>query len=393
MNILQVHNFYQYFGGEDIVVERERAMLERQGNRVITYYKESKEIENYNFFQKLKMVLTMVYNPATIRELRKIFSENDIDVVHIHNYWPMISPSVIFFLNKRKVPYVQTIHNHRYIVANALLDKEDVIVNGKVLLKKRSLKSYRNSYTLTFIYSMISKMVIYSNVIRDGSGALIVLNKYSYDIMRIYFDSKKLFIKGHFLPDERIPPQVSMHKKEFYFLFIGRLADGKGLSSLIEAYKRSEILNPLYIVGTGPLETELKQLSEGNENIKFLGFKGGEEKNALLENASVLIIPSVWQELFGLVVMEAYFSGTPVIAARIGGLPIMVAEGKTGILFEPGNTDDLAEKLRYASDNQDKFLTMAAGVRDYAMQHFREEDNYKQLMEIYHSVINRVKAK
>jgi glycosyltransferase involved in cell wall biosynthesis len=173
--------------------------------------------------------------------------------------------------------------------------------------------------------------------------------------------------------------------KGAYFLYYGRLSIEKGLDILVEAAIKANI--SLKIVGTGPLMEQYKNSSF--DNISFLGYKQGKELWDLVTNASFIVVPSVWYENNPLTIVEAYSFGKPVIGSKIGGIPEIIDETKTGYLFEMGNHEELAIILEKAKNISDlKYNEMSKNARQFAQTHFNPDIHYKKLIDIYNSVKN-----
>lgn len=390
MNILLIHNYYQIRGGEDAVVENEKVMLEKHGHTVVPFFIHNDEIKEYNPLNKLLLGPRIVFNGLIKKRIKKILQDEKIDIVHIHNFWPLISPSIFFLFNKLKLPYLQTIHNYRYIVPNALLYKNDVTQpNNQLDIQKRKGNSFKGSYLLTFFYWFTALFIKKTNVISNGCGSLQLLNRFSFTVHSQQFNPEKLVIRGNFLPDS-IAQEMNSFEKEDYYLFLGRLSEEKGIITLIEGFCKSGIKGTLKIAGGGPLETSLKETYQSNPKVDFVGFVSGTDKNTLIAQAKALVIPSEWQEVFPVSFMEANFCSTPVIAARIGGLPDMMKEDETGLLFESGDSEELSHKLQWCENNPSELSKMSKAARLYAEENFSEEKNYEQLMSIYKDLISRV---
>jgi len=368
MNIAQVHNYYQIRGGEDQVVELERQMLEHNGHTVTPFYANSNDIKTYSPWKKLLFFYKALHNRDAAIALIQLVKENNIDIVHIHNIWPLISPSIFHALRVHKIPYVQTLHNFRMIVPDGSFSKQ-----------KRKINAYRNSVLLTQLYKFIGTKMRLSPAIKKGD--FIVLNDFSKKVYARYLPEKNLHIKGNFLPDI----QKSTPDPQNYFLYLGRLSKEKGVETLIQASLKANV--SLKIAGTGPQETFLKQ-KYASSKIEFLGVVNGDEKHHLFSEAKAAIFPSECQENFPISLMEAAVAGTPVIASNVGGLPEMITHGKTGLLFKPGNAADLAEKLLWVEKNPEDAAKMGIQCAINAKKKYSEKNNYEKLLSIYQKVYN-----
>lgn len=402
MNILQVHNYYQIRGGEDAVVEAEREMLAKRGHNVTTYYVRNDRINNYSLFQKLKFLLHIVYNPASVRRLREILERDKIDIVHIHNYWPLISPSVLFYLSKKDIPFVLTVHNYRYVVANALLYKDDVSLHedGEALVKVRyrGLNSYRGSYLLTFIYWLAARLVKWTGLWRHGKRGMIVLNELAYRIHKQHFKTGNISIKRNSLDMSCLPeiPSVQVGQADNipYYLYLGRISREKGLETLIDAFilmnGNSARQTILKIAGDGPFLEQLKSNYSAYNFIQFIPFVSGISKYTLLAGARAMIIPSQCHENCPVTILEAGFYGVPVIASSLGGIPDIITHTVNGLLFSSGNVSSLLSCLKWCEDHPSQLKIMGQHAAKFCQENFDEESNYRQLIAIYTKTISRV---
>lgn len=365
-------------------------MLESRGHRVIPLYAHSSEITQYGLLDKALLLPRILYNCRMARKLGRLIDGSHIDVVHIHNLWPLISPSVICVLNRRKVPYVQTIHNYRYLVPDGILLKGDLLQSGSRLrVRRRPLRSFRNSILLTFLYSLAAHLVRWFGLVDNGCGVLQVLTRLSFEIHSQIFPSSRIVIKGNFVPDSEVKPRVSAQKADYY-LYLGRLSHEKGVETFLDACRQVSGARAI-VAGDGPLGNSLRRHYSSN-SVEFVGFVEGKQKAQLLAQAKALVVPSVWLEQQPISVMEASFAATATVASRIGGLPEMVHHGHTGLLFESGNVAELASRLQWCDDHPDELQRMGVNARQFAQQHFSEKSNYEELMALYGKAVSLARS-
>jgi glycosyltransferase involved in cell wall biosynthesis len=361
-------------------------MLESRGHRVIPLYAYSSEIARYGLLSRAFLLPRIVYNCRAARALGRLINRNRIDVAHIHNLWPLISPSVICVLNRRKVPYVQTIHNYRYLVPDGILLKSDLRQPGNRLkVRRRPLRSFHNSLLLTLLYGLSTRLVRWLGLIDNGRGVLQVLTRFSFDIHSQIFPGSMIVIKGNFIPDSEVISRLPAEKADYY-LFLGRLSPEKGVETFLEACRQAGGANAI-VAGDGPLGNSLRE-RYSSSGVEFVGFVVGLQKARLLARAKALVVPSLWLEQQPISVLEAAFAGTPTVASRIGGLPEMVHHGQTGLLFESGNVAELASRLQWCNDHPGELQRMGANARQFAQEHFSEKSNYEQLMGLYAQVVS-----
>jgi glycosyltransferase involved in cell wall biosynthesis len=195
----------------------------------------------------------------------------------------------------------------------------------------------------------------------------------------------KLFVRPNFVYPPVLPAGETTSSN--YVLFMGRLSPEKGCWTLIRAFEQLPKV-PLKILGTGPLEQELRDYvrEKGIRNIEFLGFKSGAEKWSILRNSLCLVMPSEWYENFPVTALEAFMACKPIIAARLGGLPYIVEEGKAGLQFEAGNVADLNQKIQYLVDHPTEAARMGECGRRLSETKYGPEEGYSNLMKIFSQV-------
>ena len=393
MYILQIHNSYQTPGGEDKVVNAEKELLEANGHRVIQYYRHNNEIKDYGFFQKIRFFVETIYSQRTCRELDKLIEKQKPDIAHIHNVFPLISPSVYYCLKRHNIPVVQTVHNYRFLCPNSLFYTRNAICEkckaGNTMHCFLN-KCYKNNFLLSGLYALTFWIHGKVKTFQNKIDIFIALSYFSKDkLTEGCFPKEKIEIEGNFLSQNKTEPD---YDKEDYAIFMGRLSNEKGLITLLNAFRKMNKIK-LKIAGKGGLEKELKMYTIKNNIscVEFLGFISGSERLELLQKARFSLIPSQCYDNFPTSALESFSVGTPVIASRIGGLPELIEEGKNGFLFESGDPDDLAEKISYLYENPDKTLEMGKYAHKCIDEKYGHQKHYERLMEIYEKAIEENK--
>lgn len=395
--ILQVHNFYQIPGGEDVVVRNEKRLLEEHGHKVYTYYRTNKELSERGILGKLLLPFTAVYSFRTVRQVKRLIKENQIDIVHVHNTLTMVSPSVFYAAFQCNVPVVQTLHNFRMLCPAGSFFRNNVIceecVSGGLKCAVRH-KCYRNSTLQTIVSAMILKIHRALGTYRKVNFiCLTEFNKNklleSLDFENVsknkeVVDASRVYIKPNFTFAEGITPSDSQDTEE-YFLFAGRVEALKGVDIAIKAFEKIPD-KLLYIAGTGPMMEEMQAYVQEHqiENVKFLGYLQKEAMTERFYHAKAVIMTSQCYEAFAMTIAEAYSYGVPVIAGRVGNMDGMVKEGITGVKFQYDSADDLAEKVREFETLDIKALKENA--REFYQKRLRPEDNYQKLIAIYEDI-------
>ena len=381
MRLLSVHNAYQIRGGEDESRESEERLLREHGHTVDVYEETNDRIQDLNAAQ---LALKTVWSQETYTNAKHRLSQSSYDIVHVQNFFPLISPSVHYAAKQAGVPVVQTLRNYRLLCPNALFFREGKVCEdclGKAIPYPGVIHScYRENKAAS---AAVAAMITTHRALKTWTKAVdvfITLTEFSRQkFIEGGFPAEKIIVKPNFVhPD----PGVGMGNGD-YALYVGRLSVEKGLDTLIAAWKSLEIKVPLKIVGDGPLATEVEQAARDLPQIEWLGRRPLAEVHTLMGEARCLIFPSKWYETFGRVAVEAFAKGTPVIASNIGAIAELVNSDKIGIRFEPGNALDLANKVSQFWASQAFISHMRKAVRSEFEQKFTAEQNYKFLIDIY----------
>lgn len=383
MNILIIHNAYQQRGGEDSVVEDEIALLRSHGHNVVVYSRHNDELVHA---KKAAAGLDTFWSRQTTAEVGAVIQSIAPDVIHVHNTFPLISPSVYWVAAQNNVPIIQTLHNFRTLCPQAMFLRNQKVCEdclGKLPWRGVVRSCYRGSSAQS---AVLAGMVTFHRVIGTWTNKVtryIALN----DFCRTKFiegglPAERLVVKPNFV-DFAAPDVIERRG----FLFVGRLSVEKGIKTLVESAQKVPAVD-IAVAGTGP-ESELLA---GAQNIKALGALSGRDVRKQMSQATALLLPSIWYENFPRTLVEAFGCGLPVIASRIGALAELVQNGKTGLLFEPGNAIDLAEKIRWAEANPTAMARMGLAARAHYEANFTAERNYHQLMTIYQDALAEVRG-
>jgi glycosyltransferase involved in cell wall biosynthesis len=388
MKILIIHNRYQLAGGEDSVVAAEQALLASHGQNVELLSLDNAAIEGG--LAKIATAISSVYSFSSRRLVADKLNAFQPDVVHLHNWFPVLSPSILHACSDAGVPVVHTLHNYRLICPNALFFRNNGVCEsclGKSFAWAGVRNScYRGSMAGTAVVATISWAHRTAGTFDDHVARYIALTEFARDkFIEGGLDPHKIVIKPNFVTPDPGPGCGSGD----YALFVGRLSEEKGIETLLRAW--SDATAPrvkLRIIGKGPLEQQVRDAAAANECIEYLGPKPPQQVYAAMGEAKALIFPSVWYETFGLTVIEAMMKGTPVIASRIGSAAELVSDGRTGLLFETGNSESLMTAVRWMMDHQAEWQSMRCAARAEFEAKYSAEQNYNTLMDIYADAIS-----
>ncbi len=387
MNILLVHNSYQQPGGEDQVFAMEGALLESHGHRVVRHQAHNDAVKHRG---GLVLLAQTVWNRKAYADLRRAIRDNHIDLMHVHNTFPLISPAAYYAAAAEKVPVVQTLHNYRLFCPAATLYREGGVCEsclGKTVTWPAVVHScYRGSKPASAVSTALIAIHRTARTWNSKVAAFIALTDFA---RRKYIQgglpASKIHVKPNFLDHD--PGMVSAVGT--FALFAGRLTEDKGILTLLKAWKEPGLSMPLEIAGDGPLAPQVEEAATENPNIRWHGWITRDRLLEKLRTAAVLIVPSEWYEPFGLTIVEAFASGIPVVASRLGSIASMVAHQKTGLLFQPGDAADLAAQIGWYRDHPSEMREMRYRARREYEQKYTSERNYHRLMAIYDEVLRR----
>lgn len=344
MRIVILHNRYKHRGGEDSVVDMEAELLQKAGHRVELFIVDNAEEIGGSLLGPLRAGLRARWNSAMGERVAAYLSEHPVDVAHVHNFFPLLTPAVHTAIHEGGVPVVQTLHNYRLLCANGMFLRreracEDCVVRGPWNAVRHGC--YRGSRLQTAVWA---EQAAFHR--RRGTW------QRSVDLFTTpsAFAREKLLAAG--LPAERVVVKANpvADPGEPVFggrggVFVGRLSREKGVHLLIEAWRRVGD-HPLTIVGTGPEEAKLRAAAASLPTVRFLGRVDREGVFEALRAAAFSVVPSIWYENFPVSVAEAFACARPVIASHPTALAEFVEPGRTGLLFDFGDVDSLAEACR-----------------------------------------------
>ena len=395
MRILIVHNHYQQPGGEDAVARDEFSLLKDFGEDVHFYERSNTELNGVSYFKKLRVLSGMGWSCGSYQDMRAVLKKVRPDIVHFHNIFYVLTPSVYQACKDEGIPAVQSLHNFRLLCSNALLFRNNRICEE--CIEKKDLN--RGIYHRCYKKSRLLTAAVVRMLKRHWQRGTWV-NMVAHYIMASEFGRQKHIAAG--ISKEKIsikphavhPDLPRSNQDRGYALYVGRLSEEKGVRTLLEAWKEIHSFT-LKIAGDGPLAAELKAYVKNNNinNVEFLGFISNEQYHEYMQGTKFLVVPSVCYENFPRIVVEAYSYGVPVVASFLGSFPEIVKEKETGLLFEPASSRDLAEKVQWILAHETEFHFMRENVRRQYREKYSSRKNYEILMDIYSNVIQESSKK
>ena len=389
MKIVLVHNSYQQGGGEDVVFEQERAILERAGHDVIAYHRSNAEIDDLGVLGRIALAKNSVWSTRTRREFGALLARECPDIVHVHNTFVMISPSIYSACQELGIPVVQTLHNFRLMCPAATFYRDGKICEDCMdhsLWTGIRHGCYRDSRAATATLALILASHRRLGTWRNSVDRYIAMTEFARDkFISAGFDSAKIAVKPNFV-DSDPGPRTDIGE---YALYTGRLSPEKGIGTMLDAWERLPVQCPLQIVGDGPERAALEsQVRERNiPGVTFRGRLSRGETISAVRGARFVLAPSLWYEGFPMVIAEALACGTPVICSRLGAMQEIIADRVTGLHFTPGDGEDLAQKVAWAWGHPVEVSEMGRAARREYEKKYTADRNYELLMGIYHQAL------
>lgn len=386
MKVVLVHNSYQQPGGEDRVYQVERDLLRAHGHEVIEYYRSNQEIEGYSGIERLLLGPKMVWSSASKRKFASLLREVNPHLVHVHNTFVVISPSIYSACREQGVPIVQTLHNFRLLCPAATFFRDGRVCHdcSTNLVHGVLHGCYRKSRVET---AAVAAMLAWHR--RIGTYATLI-DRY---IALTEFVREK-FIEGGFEADKIVVKPNCVYpdpgEREIdgqYAVFVGRLEKEKGVETLLAAWRKMGERIPLLLAGGGALTEEVRAATVSMPHVKYLGQIPSSRLFEVIKGARFLVLPSLCYENFPMTVAEAYACGVPIVASELGAMKEVVANGRTGLLFRPGDADDLVAKVSFAWNNREYLWRLGRQARKEYESKYTSELNYKALVGIYRSVL------
>ena len=400
--VLVVHDRYRQAGGEDVVVASEVALLRQHGHRVSELIVDNDRIaDRAGPLSKAKLAADTVWSFSAAAAVGRRIERERPDVVHVHNFLPLLSPSVHAAARQAGVAVVQTLHNYRLICPAGTLFRDgrpcEDCVGRKVAWPAVAHACYRSSRAQSAVVAtMLATHAARGAWDRDVDVFLAVSEFVRDRMIAGGLPADRIAVKANFVEDgraERAAPQRGRAaRRDGPLLFVGRLTADKGVDLLLDAWAGAPDLPLLEVVGDGPLEGEVAAAAASSGRVVPAGRLDPGAVRARMAAAAALVFPSRWYEGQPLTILEAYAAGLPVIAASIGSLPELVRDGETGLLFRPGDIGDLRRAVTWATAHRAELRRMGQRARAAYEERFTPEVGYAALVAAYRSAITSREA-
>jgi len=404
MKILLINNFYYNRGGDCTYLFSLKKLLEEKGHKTVifsmhhplnfeseyskyfvNYINYDEEVKDVNISSGLEVLKRTVYSREAKKKIEQLIKDEKPDIAHLQNIHHHITPSIFYSLKKHKIPIVWTLHDYTIICPNTSFLSHDRICER---CKKRKFfwppivrckKDSFSASTMATIETIIHRVMKVNDMVDVFiSPSEFLRNK----LIEYGFNEDKTVCLNNFNNIGLINGKNGVGE---YYLYVGRISEEKGIKTLVDAAIKVNA-GKLKIVGDGPIRDEMVSYARsknGDNRIEFLGHKSHEEVIKLIRSCQFLVLPSECYENFPYSVLEAVACGKPVIASRIGGIPEIVRNWETGLLFELGNLEHLSLKIKYLLNNPDITEEMGENARTFVEKELSDEKHYEKLIEIY----------
>lgn len=380
MKILIAHNAYQHRGGEDAVVDAEVALLREHGHEVEVYAQHNDALNN---MPRATAAMTAIWSTRSTGDIESLCESFRPDVIHVHNTFPLISPSLYWAAARQHVPVVQTLHNFRLLCPQAIFLRDGKVCEdcvGKLPWRAVTRKCYRDSAVQSAVITSMLATHRAIGTYRERVTRYIALNNFARNkYVEGGLPADRFRIKPNFVASSARPTW----EQRSGGMYVGRLSSEKGLDVLAQAVRLAPAA-AVDVIGSGPLEA----LARDAFGERLLGFRPLEEIMARMGTAQFMVLPSICYENSPRTIVEAFACGLPVIASRLGALIDIVRDGETGLLFNPGDPADLAAKMTWAAANPEQMKRMGQAARTEYEAKYTPERNYDLLIDIYEDAIS-----
>jgi glycosyltransferase involved in cell wall biosynthesis len=333
-----------------------------------------------------------VWNPETRRDLNTVLRRFRPDVVHIHNTFPVVSPSILYACRDERVPVVVTLHNYKLLCASGDFFRDGEVCHdcaGGNPAPALVHRCYRGSAVATVPTVVAAR--VHRRAWRKLVAAYIFISESQRRLLAAMdFDPDRIFVKPNLVPYDGSHGRP----RDRQVAYVGRLDQAKGVPLLQRAWDRyrenaGDDALRLVIAGGGPLDDEVRRWAAGRPSVDLAGHLPKQDCSDLIARSRAVLLPSQWEETFGLVVVEAMAAGVAPVAAAHGSFPELVTDGVDGALFQPGDPDDLAKVLLDVDGNPDRYEDYGRHARETYETRHDPRHGIEHLLQVYRFAIAR----
>lgn len=394
MKILAIHNFHRKgsASGDDQVFKSETALLEENGHTVIKYNVCNDEFDNAGVLGKVMSTFGMLWSFKNYNNVETIIKQEKPDIVHVHTFFPLLSPSILYAAKRNGCKVVATLHDTRFICPCATSLRGTELCNkcgDGHYLRMCKYGCFKCSKLQSLLVAGIFKYHRVRKTFYNQIDKYICLNENQIRLLKeIGFDGNKIVKKYNFVPDAQAnlkPIQLDDIPKR-YVVFYGRIGEEKGIRILMRIWDEIKDI-PLVVMGTGPLENEFKEWANNKENVYFLGYTQHEKCLSIVKGSEFVVFPSIWYEGCSMVEIETESLGRGLVATDLGFSVEAIENGVNGFKIRLGDIQGFKNQIESLWNNPELCKTIGANARIDYDQKYVPEMNYEELNSIYKDVL------
>lgn len=388
MKVLIAHSRYRTSApsGENLVVDQEAAALIDAGHGVGLFERHSDEIGSWSLVDRVAIPLRISRSRPVRRELTDVLRRERPDVLHVHNTFPLLSPSVLLAARDAQVPVVATIHNYKLLCASGDFFRQGEVCHSCAdgrLFPGIAHGCYRDSRAATV--PVAAGLAANRQLWRSLVSAYIFISAAQRDLMQaLALPPERVFVKHNFVDE---PADSPSPRRRHGAAYVGRLDEAKGTPLLMAAWDLFRKRNPesrltLTVAGRGPLEDDVAAWAGRDVRVDYRGLVSRDEARDLVAGGLAALVPSAWEETFGLVAVEAMAAGVAPVAPATGSFSELVEDGVDGRLFR-GGADGLARVLEHMDRAPSHFVDLGLRAEQSYRAKYHPKDNLDRLLDVY----------
>ena len=393
MKVLAIHNLHRAgsASGDDQVFKVETALLEEHGVEVVRYTVQNDIFDNANPVRKILMTFGMLWSFKHYKAVEQLIKEERPDIVHVHTFFPLLSPSVLYAAKRKGVKVVATLHDTRFICPCATSLRGNKLCNecgDGHYFRMAKYGCFKGSKLQSLLVAFIFRYHRQRRSFYEQIDRYICLNENQIRLLKtIGFDDSKIIKKYNFVSDQdaNIGQTHLYDLPKRYAVFYGRIGEEKGIRVLMNIWEQISDI-PLVVMGGGPLEKVFSTWAEKRENVFFLGYTQHEKCLAIVKNSQFVVFPSIWYEGCSMVEIETESLGRPLIATDLGFSSEAIIDGWNGYKVPLGDVTGFVDRIKTLWNDPDLITILGEHARQDYLKKYLPEDSYKCLMDIYQSV-------
>lgn len=394
MKILAIHNFHRKgsASGDDQVYKSETRLLEENGHEVIQYSVSNDSFDQAGIMGKFISAVGMLWSFKNYGAVKELIKKENPDIVHVHTFFPLLSPSILYAAKHCGKKVVATLHDTRFVCPCATSLRGTELCNkcgdGKYL-RMAKYGCFKNSKAQSLIVAFIFKVHRVMRTFYKQIDRYICLNENQISLLKeIGFDEDKIVKKYNFVEDEGANIEIKKNESlpERYVVFYGRIGEEKGIRVLMSVWEKLPHI-PLLVMGGGPLEEEFAEWASKQKQVRYLGYTEHSKCLTIVKSAEFVVFPSIWYEGCSMVEIETESLGKPLVATDLGFSVEAIENGYNGYKVPLGDIDGFVNQINELWNKPEECVRMGKNARVDYENKYKSEDNYFQLMEIYSKLL------